>query len=294
MAPVPSITGLTCNLGGSSSGPPVFNTTKLGLFRNGASTLEDTNGNNAYDPGIDRFVAAFFVSGNPGFPALATDIPVAGDWLGTGHASVGIYRPTTGQWFLDTNNNGIYDAGDTAPFGYGGIAGDKPVVGDWNGLGRTCVGIFRSGFFWILDANCNNSFDAADYTFPFGGLGFGTASADVPVTGAWTGGKTRVGVVRAYAPGGVPTGVPFYWVMDGSDPNAGSAAAAHQPAIGAFPYGGISGDQYVTGDWLGTGTSHAGIYRSGNWLLDLTGAHTYDTFYQFGGVPTDIATPGKW
>jgi hypothetical protein len=293
--PVPSISGLTCGLSGSSVPPPV-STTKIGVFRGGNATLEDSNGSNAYEAGSDRFVANFFVAGNPGAPAVPTDIVVAGDWLGTGHASVGIYRPTTGQWFLDTNNNGIYDAGDVAPFNYGGIAGDKPVVGDWSGLGRTCVGIFRQGFFWVLDANCNNTFDAADYTFPFGGLGFGTAQADVPVVGSWTGnGKTRVGIVRACMPPMcTPASNPFLWVFDSADPSAGSSAAAHQPAAGAFAFGGLTGDVYVTGDWTGTGTTRAGIYRSGNWLEDLTGAHTYDTFFQFGGVPTDVPITGKW
>jgi len=50
----------------------------------------------------------------------------------------------------------------------------------------------------------------------------------------------------------------------------------------------------VTGDWLGTGTTRAGIYRQGNWLMDLLGAHTYDTFYQFGGLPVDQPIVGKW
>jgi hypothetical protein len=169
------------------------------------------------------------------------------------------------------------------------------VVGDWNGLGRTCIGIFRSGFFWILDANCNNTFDAADYTFPFGGVGAGTPQADVPVTGAWTGGKTRVGIVRACLPPMcTPASNPFLWVFDNADPSAGSSAAAHQPAPGAFAFGGVTGDIYVTGDWQGNGTSRAGIYRSGNWIEDVTGAHTYDTFFQFGGVPTDVPLVGKW
>src|ERR1051325_8745373 len=29
----------------------------------------------------------------------------------------------------------------------------------------------------------------------------------------------------------------------------------------AFAFGGVPGDIFVTGDWLGTGTSRAGIYR---------------------------------
>jgi len=37
----------------------------------------------------------------------------SGDWVGDGKSRIGIYRPTTGQWFLDTNANGVFDAGDT-------------------------------------------------------------------------------------------------------------------------------------------------------------------------------------
>jgi len=50
----------------------------------------------------------------------------------------------------------------------------------------------------------------------------------------------------------------------------------------------------VTGDWLGTGTWHAGIYRGGSWIEDTTGAHTADTFWQFGGIANDQPLPGKW
>jgi hypothetical protein len=301
--PSASFNGLTGSQTANFSVAPGATNGKIGIVRSSVSgnsatfsSLVDSNGNNAYDASVDRFIGSIFVTGNPGFPGLPSDIPVAGDWLGTGHASVGIYRPTTGQWFLDTNNNGIIDPGDTMPFNYGGIAGDKPVVGDWNGIGKTCVGIFRQGFLWILDQNCNNSFDAADYVFPFGGLGFGTTSADMPVTGSWTGnGKTRVGFVRACVPPVCATVTyPFLWVLDNADVDAGAAAANHQPASGAFAFGGVPGDVYVTGDWLGTGITRAGIYRQGNWLLDLTGAHTYDTFYQFGGVPTDVPIVGVW
>ena len=59
-----------------------------------------------------------------------------------------------------------------------------PVVGDWNGDGRTKVGIFRQGFLWVLDANGNRQFDGtdpgADLVFALGGL-----SGDKPMTGHW-------------------------------------------------------------------------------------------------------------
>jgi len=63
----------------------------------------------------------------------------------------------------------------------------------------------------------------------------------------------------------------------------------------------LTSDIYVTGDWSNTGVSRAGIYRAGNWLLDLSGAHTYDTFLQFGGCTAaacggqvDQPIVGKW
>jgi hypothetical protein len=228
---------------------------------------------------------------------------VTGDWTGNGHWKVGIYRPSTGTWWLDANGDGVLDAGDFT-YQFGGIAGDIPVTGDWILQGKTCIGIFRSGYVWLLDLNCNGTYDGApaDAFFPFGGL-----TGDVPVTGEWVPGQpTRVGVVRAYAPGGVVgacsastnAGCPFFWVFDIANPNAGASAAAHQPAPGAFAYGGLFGDVFVTGDWLSTGAVRAGVYRQGIWLLDegLNGPtyHTYDTFFGYGGLPGDIPIVGKW
>ena len=71
------------------------------------------------------------------------------------------------------------------------MAGDIPVVGDWNGDGKTKIGVFRSGN-WYLDSNGNNSWDAgSDAAYVFGMAG------DIPVVGDWNGdGKTKIGVFR--------------------------------------------------------------------------------------------------
>jgi hypothetical protein len=318
--PVPS-TGPPTTYGLNPGGTPCVGcgastASKIGINRNGNSFLLDTNGNLAYDSGTDKFIAAFFTTGFNGITSAAGDVAVSGDWTGDGKGKVGFYRPSTGQWFLDANNDGIYDAGDLT-YSFGGLTTggniDTPVVGDWNNTGKSCIGIYRSnGSVWLLDLNCNGTFDntPTDAFFPFGGL-----AGDVPVTGNWTGsGGFKVGVVRAYSPGGVQTGPPFFWVMDAGAANAGNTPANHPPATGAFPFGGVpctgvapnftagctttnpmlTSDIYVTGDWTGTGVSRAGIYRAGNWLLDLSGAHTYDTFAQFGGLASDKPVVGKW
>ena len=282
--------------------------TRVGVFRGGAAFLEDSNGNGVYDPGVDQWIPLFAPPGGN----LPGDVPVVGDWTGDGVATkVGIYRPSTGFWYLDANNNGVYDP-DNGDYTYqfGGLPGDMPFVGDWNGVMGTrayksCIGIYRSPQSqWLLDLNCNGVFDntPTDAFFPFGGL-----AEDVPVVGNWTGTHTRVGVVRAYAPLGVPITPPYFWVMDGSPGNAGNLPANHQPAANCFPFGGLPGDVFVTGDWLANGASYAGVYRVGHWLLD-TAAPTDSTisdhwnaderhaplWLAYGGSPGDVPITGKW
>jgi len=253
---------------------PAIEPSQLGVFRTGNTFLLDSNGNNQYDSS-DLYITTFIPTG--GFQT--GDLPVAGDWTGSGHAKVGIYRPSTGTWYLDANGDGVLDTGDIITQ-FGGIAGDIPVVGDWSGSGTSKIGIFRQGFFWLLDTNGDGVFDNGDSAFAFGGI-----AGDVPVVGDWTGnGVAKVGVVRRYAPGGVPTGNPFFWVLD--------AQNNHTSGFITFPYGGLAGDVFVTGDWNGTGTAKPGIYRQGNWIESLSPSYTYDTFYQYGGLAGDIPLVG--
>jgi hypothetical protein len=253
---------------------PVIKKTELGVFRTGNTFLLDSNGNNTYDAS-DLYITSFVPTG--GF--VAGDIPVSGDWTGTGLAKVGVYRPSTGTWWLDANGDGVLDAGDVTTQ-FGGIAGDKPVVGDWNGSGTSKIGIFRQGFFWILDTNGNGVFDSGDAAFAFGGI-----TGDQPVVGDWTGnGISKVGLVREYAPAGVPQGNPFFWVLD--------AQNNHTSGFITFAYGGLAGDVFVTGDWNGTGTAKPAVYRTGTWIESLSPSYTYDTFYQYGGLAGDVPLVG--
>ena len=51
------------------------------------------------------------------------------------------------------------------------MAGDIPVVDDWNGNGITKIGLFRNGT-WYLDTNGNNSWDSSgDAAISFGMAG---------------------------------------------------------------------------------------------------------------------------
>ena len=58
------------------------------------------------------------------------DLPVVGDWDGTGTTKIGIYR--SGTWYLDTNGNGVWDsATDGFIVNWAGVPGNAPVVGKW-------------------------------------------------------------------------------------------------------------------------------------------------------------------
>lgn len=267
----------------SSSPSPA---SRAGIFRANFQFILDANGNGAFDgtgPGLDIVINNFV-------PAHAGDVPVSGDWNGSGTAKIGIYRPSTGQWFLDYNGNGVFDAGDKT-YNFGGIAGDIPVVGDWSGSGFAKIGIFRQGYFWILDYNGNGTFDGTgsgqDQAFSYGGV-----PGDVPVVGDWSGsGTSKVGVVRPFAPGGTPA----FWILDANGDHA----------IGAgdqiFAYGGIAGDVPVVGDWNGSGAAKAGVFRQGYlWIEDFNGSApatlggTETAVFAFGGIAGDMPVTGKW
>jgi hypothetical protein len=84
---------------------------------------------------------------------FATRAPrdAAGDFDGDGKPDIGIYRPSTGTWW-------ILDSSANAYFAQAwGNSTDIPVPGDYDGDGKTDVAIFRpsTGTWWILQSSTN-------------------------------------------------------------------------------------------------------------------------------------------
>ena len=112
------------------------------------------------------------------------DVPVAGDWTGSGLTRVGLYRPSTGQWFLDGNGNRSWGgcSWDTCISEFG-TAEDLPVTGDWSGTGASRIGVFRAATGeWMLDLNGNGQWDGCDVDLCLSGFG---GAGDIPVVGKW-------------------------------------------------------------------------------------------------------------
>lgn len=152
---------------------------------NGLWHMDSNNNDNLEEScDMDQCLGPF---GEPG------DLPVIGDWAGTGNPRIGIFRPANSKWYLDLNGNGKLDncVKDRClgPFGH---PDDLPVAGDWTGTGQVRIGVFNTKTAaWQLDLNGNGVFDgcSVDACLSFG------QTKDLPVAGDWTGtGKAQIGI----------------------------------------------------------------------------------------------------
>jgi hypothetical protein len=246
----------------NQSGQPA-NPSSIGVYHSGVWYL-DANSNGQWDgSAIDTMYPQF---------GLPSDVPVTGDWDGSGKSKIGVYR--NGAWYLDTNGNGRWDGPSIdSVYPQFGLPGDIPVVGDWDGSGKTKIGVYRNGT-WYLDTNGNGQWDGpgVDTMYPQFGL-----PTDIPVTGDWDGsGKTKIGVYHNGT-----------WYLDLNGNGQWDGAGADT----LYPLFGLATDIPVTGDWDGSGKTKIGVYHGGTWYLDTDGNGQYDAsdaVYPVFGLSADI------
>jgi hypothetical protein len=237
-------------------------------------------------------------------------IPVVGDYNGDGKSELGVFYK--GEWFLDLNGNGQWDAEDL--WAKLGNEHDRPVTGDWDGDGKDDIGIF--GPKWPgdpvhleheaglpdqdnrrlvkqraknvppnpdqatdgerllrLTAHGKERADLIDHVFQFG------ASQDIPIAGDWNGDGIRsIGVFRDGK---------WHFDMDGDGRwSAGDKTAEF----------GEKGDLPVVGDYNGDGVEEIAVFRGGQWIIDSNGDRQIDSSDQRLniGQPGDIPVAGDF
>ncbi len=168
----------------------------------------------------------------PGRSASCSDVPVAGDWDGSGTDSLGVFRRTAPSRFRLLMPDG------TAKVIPAGRASDVAVMGDWNGDGITDVGVWRPATQTFL----LHQDPATVQRIRFGRVG------DVPVAGDWDGDQTTdVGVWR-------PATHTFRLLVNGS--------------VQLISMG-VVGSQPITGDWNGDGLDELGVFNAGTGVFVL-------------------------
>jgi PKD repeat protein len=175
---------------------------------------------------------------------------------------IGIYR--NGAFYLRNSNTG---GNADIFFGYGNLAGDIPVVGDWDGNGVDTIGVCRNGVFYLRNSNSNG---IADLAFTYGQAG------DVPVVGDWDGnGVDTIGVFR--------NGV-FYLRNSNTGGNADVV----------FGYGNLAGDIPVVGDWDGNSVDTIGVFRNGVFYLRNNNSNGFADLAFTYGQAGDVPVIGDW
>lgn len=237
-----------------------------------------------------------------------TSAPTRLDFDGDGKSDMGLFRPSTGVWFILNSANSAFSI-----FQFG-QAGDKPVAEDYDGDGKTDAAVYRNGGWFRLKSS----------TGTVDGIGFGT-DGDIPAAADYNGdGKADVAVYRPsegrwYI---FPTGssnfevrqfgiaedipVPADYDGDGLDdvnvfrPSTGTwfRINSRDGSFSALQFG-SPGDRPQVGDFDGDGRADQTIYRpaSGSWYV------FFSTTNNFGGigfgadgdvpVPADFDGDGK-
>ena len=218
---------------------------------------------------------------------LSSNTTVTANFVNSLGDRIGIYRPSTGEWFLDRNGNGGWDAADTYAETFGESYG-IPVVGDWDGSGKTKVGLFvRETSQWFLDLNGNGIWEDCGVDVCVKSFG---QSTDLPTVGQWT--TTAVDSI------GVFRRSEKKWYLD-KNRNKTLDGCGTDECLSFNVY--ANGDIPVTGDWTGSGTSQLGLFRpsTGEWFLSRNSNRSWngckkDTCITHFGDPGDLPVIGDW
>ena len=230
---------------------------------------------------------------------------VTGDFDGDGKTDISVFRPASGDWYLNQSSSGFSVL-------HWGISTDQLAPGDYDGDGKTDVAVFRATSdpsqpdFYILNSS---SFTMSGYSWgvpsdvPVIEDYDGDASDDIavyrPSNRTWYVLRSGNGSLQTFVTGAGPTPVTADFDGDGKGDFTifqsgewwiNQSSLNYQLTVLGL---GLPTDQVVPCDYDGDGKDNPAIYRpnSGTWHIRRPDQST--TIIQFG-VASDIPVPGDY
>jgi len=242
----------------SATNTPVPRVDTIGVYKDGVFSLRNANSAGAADITV-------------AFGGDASDLPVAGDWNGDGVDTIGVYRGTTGVYFLSDSNTSPTVAYNLVF----GNPGDTPFAGKWtNDMTHDGVGVYRNSN-GILYQKKQLITGFSDFFAIFGNPGDQGYGGDFDGSG-----YDSIGVYRS--------GNQTWYMTNNSQPSGITFSDID------FVWD-ISTNRPVIGDWNGDNTSTVGYFTTTG-VFDLHSANASagsDTVFAFGPA-SGYPIAGKW
>jgi MBG domain (YGX type) len=314
---------ITVALGSLSAKNYPFPNLVNGVLTVGIAPINDDTGAGHSDPAVFRRTSAtsaqwfYFVVGplpigkpylNNGqsFGSGSLDVSLSADFDGDGRTDLAVYRPSTGQWFVEEASTNF--AGQLLAT-FGGPK-DIPVPADYTGNGKASVAVYRpTTGQWFFAGQAQpltfTTFKTGDIPVPgnYDNTVKDEPAVYLPSTGQWIiDGPNGVHTISFGGATDIPVPGAYNALTSG---NAAVQPAVWRPTTGQFfirtPSGGTITDQFkvgdisAPGDYDGIGETEAAVYRpsTSQWLVMGPNDKTPRVVASFGG-PNDTPTAAPY